>query len=152
MQKNQTQQSDMGKHRSEGRSSRGISSPGRGADQDQVFPCRAVPCRRQISNKSKTHVFFLKLVRRLYPQATEFERRLFCVCACGHDDSCVASCLCQKGCAKNLWPHFPIPPFPHVVPLFPSSSFPHVPIYSFASLPISPLSHSPTNCVAPNWA
>ena len=34
-------------NRSEGRSSRGISSPGGGADQDQVFPCRVVPCRRQ---------------------------------------------------------------------------------------------------------
>ena len=44
--------------RSEGRSSRGISSPGGGADQDQVFPCRAVPCRavacrRQIPKKSQ---------------------------------------------------------------------------------------------------
>ena len=28
--------------RSEGRSSRGISSPGGGADQDQVFPCHVV--------------------------------------------------------------------------------------------------------------
>ena len=42
------------KYRSEGRSSRGILSPGGGADQDPVFPCRAVSCRvvacrRQIS-------------------------------------------------------------------------------------------------------
>ena len=36
---------------SEGRSSRGISSPGRGADQDQVFPCRVVVGSRKINNK-----------------------------------------------------------------------------------------------------
>ena len=35
--------------RSEGRPSRGISSPGGGADQDQVFPCRVVvSCRRRL--------------------------------------------------------------------------------------------------------
>ena len=39
------------KSRSEGRSSRGISSPGGGADQDQVFPCRVVSwCRVVVSS------------------------------------------------------------------------------------------------------
>ena len=44
------------RNRSEGRPSRGISSPGGGADQDQVFPCRVVlSCCRVVvgSKKSK---------------------------------------------------------------------------------------------------
>ena len=54
--------------RSEGRSSRGISSPGGGADQDQVFPCC---CRRVVSSSDPKNQ---KICKFLHAPRTEDQK------------------------------------------------------------------------------